>query len=621
MLLALFFIACLLFFGIVLARKFFEDNLLVYAIPLGVLFATWLVFLTSLAIGFTEASVAAATVILLAASFFLQKRWRLRLSKTSLLSRELIPLFLISIAFFTAVNYLMFHYDAEGNLAGIRIDFGFHHAIISSLANGNFPPENPFYAGHPLIYYYFTHLFSAALMNGGFNLQAASYAPSILLNAAIACLIFLVAKTLFGEKNKAKKQAKKTSASESALARVWLHAKRNSLAYLAIALFLFNGSFAFIPYFQQNQIALTDLPTILQKPEFYYGTYYLVGFTFQTLLSSIFLLQPAFLLSFPLFFLSLLTIVKNLSKLFIGLLVGLLPMFSFFGFVLAFLFLVTYFILFDRKKHWVLPILVVLALALPQLFFFLQQRSELINFVYVRLGWMSPTQDFVFIVLFWLGNLGLYLVLAALGFYWIKSKTARAFFVSSIPPFVLGNLFIVAPYDWDNFKLFVFFFFFLALFSAFALKKLFEKNILLKIVVVILFVLMTFTGFLTLQTIISHSTDVIYSAEDVAACGYIEKNTPKNAVFLTDGQHTCLFATAGRKVFVGYTEWLKNHGYDYSKQLQENNKMLAGDCSLIKNKNISYFYNGGYLGRNAIINETFFETMQSPIPKLYLLEC
>ncbi len=617
MLLALFFLACLLFFGVVLARKFFEDNLLVYAIPLGVLFATWLVFLTSLAIEFTQASVATTAVILLAASFFLQKRWRQRLSKTSLLSRELIPLFLTSIAFFTAMNYLMFHYDADGNLAGIRVDFGFHHAIISSLANDNFPPENPLYAGHPLVYYYFTHLFSAALMKGGFNLQAASYAPSILLNAAIACLIFLIAKTLFSEK-KAIKQAKKASASESVLARVWLHAKRNSLAYLAIALFLFNGSFAFIPYFQQNHISLTDLPTILQKPEFFFA--YRSFFPFENVLSSFFLISKVYSLSISIILTSLLVILKRYHLLF-GLLVGLLPMFSFFGFVLVFLFLVTYFILFDRKKYWVSPTLVTFVLALPQLFFFLQQRSELINFVYVRLGWMSLSQDFVSIVLFWLGNLGLYLVLAALGFYWIKSKIVRAFFVSSIPPFVLGNLFIIAPYEWDNFKLFMFFFFFLALFSAFALKKLFEKNILLKIVVVILFVLMTFTGFLTLQTIISHSSDVIYSTEDVKACDYIEKNTPKNAVFLTDGQHTCLFATAGRKVFVGYTEWLKNHGYDYSKQLQENNKMLAGDCNLIKNKNINYFYNGGYLGRNAVINETFFKTMQSPIPKLYILEC
>jgi hypothetical protein len=434
-----------------------------------------------------------------------------------------------------------------------------------------------------------------------------------LLNTAIVCLIFLVAKALFGE-NKAKKQAKKTSA----LARVWTHLKANSLAYLAIALFLFNGTFAFIPYFQQNHIALADLPTILQKPEFFFA--YRSFFPLENILNSFFLISKVYSLSFAIILFSLIVMLKK-QYLIAGLLLGLLPMFSFFGFALAFLFLVTYFLLFDRKKHWILPISITLALALPQLLFFLQQRSELTNFVYFRFGWMSPSQDLFSILLFWFANLGLYLALATLGFYWIKSKTARAFFVSSIPPFILGNLFILFPYDWDNFKLFVFFFFFLALFSAFTLKKLFEKSILLKVIVVVLFILMTFTGFLTLQTVVSHSGDVIYSTEDVKACDYIEKNTPKDAVFLTDGQHTCLFATAGRKVFVGYTEWLKNHGYDYSKQLQENNKMLAGDCNLIKTKNISYFYNGGYLGRNAVINETFFTTIQSPIPKLYSLKC
>ena len=615
MLLALFFLACLAFFGVILAKKFFEHDLLVYALPLGVLFATWLVFLISLAVGFTQASVATTAVILATTGFSLQKHWRLRVSKASLLSRELIPLFVTAIAFFTAMNYLMFHYDEQGNLAGIRIDFGFHHAIISSLANGNFPPEHPLYAGHPLVYYYFTHLFSAALMLSGFNLQAASYTPSILLNTTIACLIFLIVKTLFGE-NKAKKQAGRTA--RSVVMRVWLHLKTNSLAYLAIVLFLFNGTFAFVPYFQQNHVTLADLPTILQKPEFY--STYRSFFPFENILNSFFLISKVYSLSFATLLIFLLVTFKKRYLLF-GLLLGVLPLFSFFGFVLAFLFLVTYVFLFDRKKHWVLPILVALVLSLPQLFFFLQQRSELTNFVYFRLGWMSPSQDFVSILLFWFANLGLYLALAALGFYWIKSRISRALFVSSIPPFVLGNLFIFFPYEWDNFKLFVFFFFFLALFSAFALKKLFEKNILLKIVVVLFFVLMTLTGFLTLQTIITHSSDVIYSAEDVKACDYIEKNTPKNSVFLTDGQHSCLFATAGRRVFLGYTEWLKNHGYDYSEQLQENNKMLAGNCKLIKNKNINYFYIGGYLGRNAAINETFFANMQSPIPKLYILKC
>ncbi|MDP2717289.1 MAG: hypothetical protein Q8P02_00950 [Candidatus Micrarchaeota archaeon] len=38
---------------------------------------------------------------------------------------------------------------------------------------------------------------------------------------------------------------------------------------------------------------------------------------------------------------------------------------------------------------------------------------------------------------------------------------------------------------------------------------------------------------------------------------------------------------------------------------QKDNAMLAGNCPLLEKNKIAYFYDGGYLGRNAFVNESF----------------
>lgn len=617
MIVALLFIIALVFFGLVLAKKFFEDNLLVYAFPLGILFATWLVFLLSFPLGFTQASILFSAIILFGAAFQLKKLWRIELKQSDLLSKQLLALFVAAFVFFAAMNYLMFHYDAEGNLAGIRTDFGFHHAIISSLANGNFPPEHPLFAGHALIYYYFTHLFSASLMLGGFNLQAASYTPSVLLNTSIVCLIFLLVKRLFSKEFKEFKEKRgKEKKKQLFYSRIWSHLKTNSLAYLAIALVLFNGSFAFIPWAEQNKLGLNNIAQIWPNPKFYYGAYYEAGYAFQTLLVSILLLQRIFLIGICLFLIILLLLLeKNRNNfLFIGLLLGLLPMFHLFSFILIILFLAVYAVFFDRTKNWLKTFFVAGGLALPQLVFFLQQKSAL-NFIQLRLGWMSPGQDLFSITWFWAANLGIYLILAAIAFYLIKDKKIRALYLSTFPAFVLANLFIFTPYNWDNFKFFVFFFILTAILAAYALKQVWSIQFIGKSVTIVLFVLMALTGFLSLWTIAAHSNDVIYPKEDIQACDWVEKNIPKKALFLTDGGHTCLFATAGRKIFLGYAEWLKNHGYDYSKQLEENNKMLQGNCELMKKREIQYIFIGGFLGRSTLVNESLLVSQRVSLYK------
>ena len=220
--------------GLVVAKKFDSKNQIAYAIPLGILVSTWVVFLVSLAIGFNSFSVLFASIVLLAAFWFLKQGWGFA---PEALEKNLVPLAVAAIVFLFAINFSIFHYDPQGGVQGFSTDFGFHKSIIASLANGNFPPEHPLFAGKPLSYYYFTHLFSASLIIGGIPLQWTSILTSVLLNLSAVLLLLLVFRAVFPEKK----------------ARWWL-------PYAGALLVLFNGSLLLFELLQKNP------PSFLEPP-------------------------------------------------------------------------------------------------------------------------------------------------------------------------------------------------------------------------------------------------------------------------------------------------------------------------------------------------------------------
>src|SRR4029453_9803411 len=59
---------------------------------------------------------------------------------------------------------------------------------------------------------------------------------------------------------------------------------------------------------------------------------------------------------------------------------------------------------------------------------------------------------------FWLKNLGLMLPLAVLGLFGpgLFARESRRFLFALMPAFVVANLFIFQPWDWDNTKILTF---------------------------------------------------------------------------------------------------------------------------------------------------------------------
>lgn len=578
MILAIFFLIASIALGAVIARKLDSENRLAYAIPLGIAVSTWVLFLVSLLIGFNAISVLVSAAASAAAFLYTRTLKPNNSGKAALLSKNILPLAVFSLAFMLSLNYSMFHYDSEG-LKGFTVDFGFHKSIIASIANGNFPPQHPLFAGIPLAYYYFSHLFTAALMLGGFSLQWAFVVENTLAISSAVLLLFIFARKLFPRESE----------------------KGNALALLATLLVLLNGNFSFIEYFKNFSLSN---PGAFFSQNFFNGTQQ--AYPFLNFLSAHLLLTP-YALGLAL---ALIVAIKILEGKFEWVaLLALVPMFNFFAFLAGLVLAASYvFWTKTRERRTLLKaIAVAVAVALPQIAFLASTRT--IPAPGFRPGWLSPAQDPLSIILFWALNLGIYLALAAWSLRDAHENEKRML-LGSVPLFILGNLFVFTPYAWDNVKLFLFFFIVIAMLAAKALKEILGKSVVIGAIVL---AAMALTGVLSVYTIASSSSGVVYDSFDLKACEWADVNVPKDALFLTDGQHTCISGLLGRKVFLGDLEWIKNHGIDYSEQLQENDRMLAGDCALLKQKGVSFVYLDGYGGRGAPVNETFVREKLEPV--------
>lgn len=583
MLLALVVLATSLYAGLAFARRYLPEHRLYAALPVGVAFSTWATALAAYLLGFSEWSILAGQLLLLAVLWRWDGPFRLELREHELLGgRGARWAFLLGLLAFAYFNYSLVHLDGEGDLRGIPTDAGFHLSQVTTIAKGgNFPPRYPTIGAEPLTYYYFVNLYSASLLRGGAGLELAGWVPLSLLGAALVALLYVLARKAF---------------------------KDPIAAPLAVLLVLLNGSFAFLPWMSQNQI---DTPGeflgALASPHFY-GGYYKEGYAVANLLTAFVLLERPVLAGLGLALVVLLLFLEGKGarkEWAVGLLLGLTPLFHLFLFLLTLGLLGLYWLLWDRKRAWLEGLALAVVLALPQLVYFAQKAGGAAQAFRLHWGWMATDPSPWGWVFFWLANLGPHLALAALAWPHL-SKEWRRLYLCALPGFVILNVVSVTPWIWDNIKFLLLFLVLTGLLAGGGLASLWRRReAWAKPLALIVFVLATFSGALNLQTVLAESGLTIYPAGLMRACAFIENGTDPAKLFVTNGEHTCLFTTAGRRIFLGFDEWAINHGFDYNRTLLENNAMLAGDCERVRHYNVGYYYEGGLLGRSAPVNRTF----------------
>jgi hypothetical protein len=212
----------------------------------------------------------------------------------------------------------------------------------------------------------------------------------------------------------------------------------------------------------------------------------------------------------------------------------------------------------DTLRAWSLFSFPMIIIALPQVLWILPGGAG--HFLRPALGWMKGSDS---VWWFWLKNMSPHIFVFALGFWFAKPKV-KTFYLAFVGLFVLSNLVIFQPHDYDNLKLMFWWFLMSCILTGLIVDVFIRRSRLLGLLLsLILVATMTATGSVAVWREL-HLSWRMFSSEDIALAQFVKDHTSEDAIFLTSDKHnnpvSCL---AGRRIVMGYRGWLWTHGLDY----------------------------------------------------------
>ena len=400
--------------------------------------------------------------------------------------------------------------------------------------------------------------------------------------------------------------------------------KNEKIVFLALLLFFVNGGLGFhflFSDFQNSQKSLFDFFTSLPRE---YTDVKDQGYWWINTYLAYFLPQRGFLFAFPItltvFALLYRSFVKHsLSFLILaGLLAGILPLVQahslFVIFIISAFFFVATALSFRKNKKkilgWFLFVITTALVALP-MFNSISSNTNFLKFVRFDFGWTSEEN----IVWFWLKNLGLFGPVLLISLFWLYKKNRHFFFlyIPAIVIFALSNIFVFQPWEFDNSKLLIYWFFASTIVVAYFLHdQLFAEAIFKKILGAILVFLMVFSGGLDIfRTFTPVTYYQIFTDEDLQVSKAVKNLTAKDSIFVTAPIHNHpIPALSGRSTLVGFHGWLWSHGIDYYQRASDVQRIYQGGEEaegLIRKYKVNYVALSSYERENFSINVSYFQ--------------
>lgn len=453
-------------------------------------------------------------------------------------------------------------------------DGAVHLTYINAMAE-RIPNQLPMYAGKRFVYPFLADGLAAVLVR--FGLSSFSAYNSV---GAVLSLLFLAMLTMFYQK---------------VFKNIWI-------TLLGIQLFLLSGGLGFIKFFQDfNRTGIQAVKAIPQE-------YTLIEewkVRWINIVTAELIPQRAFLLAIPIgLFICLWWWKIHTDKepswtetALVAILTGIMPIthahtYIFIGIHSVVL---TLFAVFEKKKYWnhiLVYGFVSALLSLPLLLFHILPNADG-SFFKVYIGWLAKTYETNWLW-WWFVNTGLFWPLVGVGLFGI-TKIQRRYLVSGIVAFILSNLVLFQPYDWDNSKVITWTMLLFSPVVAVALISLWKRHWTLRGVVVVLFVSLTLSGFLdVVRQLQPHVNVRMYGIEELLVANWVKENTDKNAVFITGHYSTHpIPSLAGRQIGLGYQGWVWSYGISYWERERLIKEFFEkGDLTVVKDLDADYFVIG-----------------------------
>jgi hypothetical protein len=459
-------------------------------------------------------------------------------------------------------------------------DFGAHLPLIRSFSLGwNFPPQYPFFIGEPIRYHYLFYLLIGLLERSGVRIDLAVNLLSAGGFSLLLFMIYIFAKTIF----------------------------RSSLAgVLAVILFLFNGSLAWVEFFNQHGWtweALTSIPQQSQFASFGPWSGRLVSAFWNW---NIFTNQRHLGLSYGMFLLLLYPLIRlsvmpkeslkerwsrSLTSLFGGVLGAVkkvsskknsnqlfnrywwqpLLVVSFVIFPL--LHQAAYIILVPLTLIWIgitwpksKSVLLVYGFAvLVSIIVFKVFTPQSGSLPIWQIGYLSPEKTLMAINWYWFNNLGLYWLLLPVLLIWAVIKK-QWWIWTALPFFVIANLFRFSADMINNHKLITFFIIALQITTAGFLVSLVKQHKVFLIIIVPLLVGLTSSGIIDVFPITNDYDGEISDWKKSPMQQWIKNNTQPQAQFLTASYMYSPASLVGRYLYLDYGYHAWSMGYSDSQK-------------------------------------------------------
>ncbi len=532
----------------------------------------------------------------------------------------------------------------NGIFTGASQNFGdlpFHlGAIFSFTDGGNFPPENPSYAFAKFSYPFMADLITAAFAKFGASVRDAMLVQNVFLAFSLLVILKRFVFKLTGSRLAGK---------------------------IAPVLLFFSGGLGFLWFladYWQGAQSFFDLIWNLPKD-------YTISekFRWGNSLVVLFITQRSLLLGMPLTIIVLQKIweifssekVKKwksekgenlpseisffpfnlfpFSAFLVGLLAGTLPLIHVHSLVV--LFVVSAFLFFlrlDRLREWIAFGVGVSIVAVPELAWAMTgSATRLTEFIAWNFGWDKRDASFFW---FWLTNTGIFIPLLLLGIYLIFNAKARRregaketekqstdkegrimkdegrrtnLLLFSLPFFLLffvSNLVKLAPWEWDNIKVLIYWFVCSLPFVAFVLAWLWNGDRITKIVAVGCLIVLTASGAIDVWRTASGEINYkIFDKDAVTIAEQIKLKTAPNALFLNAPTFNSAVVLSGRRSLMRYTGHLASYGIDFGERETDVKRIYAGDAAaeIFLNKyGIEYVLVSPEETSNLPVNEEFF---------------
>lgn len=475
--------------------------------------------------------------------------------------------------YFTLLWPRLWYWSEDGLVAGwlgVWADWAVHATYASVFA---WRPVNEWFLNHPLyLDRKFTYPFLADALSGwllriGFDWVNAFLIPSILMTLLLLVLMYIFFWNTFAQE--------KISTSLSK-------------AYLAVTLFLTSGGLGFWWFFQDWRQDFTWKTLLFPPKEYTHIGEFKIEWI--NVVSGQLVPQRALLLGM-IIALGIIVTLQHLEKrhfsavkwwqiFLLSVSTALLIVTHMHTFiVLVFLCAVWFGLHWRSWKFWVQYAIVAGLMSIP-LFWSLYGGEIDGGFFRFLPGWLAnPRSKDVNWFWFWWLNWGMFLPLALWGTlakYWKNPVVLTGWIV-----WILSNLFLFQPYDWDNSKLLTWSYLFFALPVTDRLFWLWNRRwfTLQYGVTMLLFLILTLSGWLDLWRLtrtdkLSH---LLWSHEEMYLAEQFRLLSDTNAIVLTSDQHRhWVPALTGRQILLGYKGWMWTYGIRYTQREQDVLTMFAG---------------------------------------------